>query len=53
MFMYRFRLVVQSFLGHADLPFARALSEEAIQQAFDDEGVVFGQDARSVYPIVA
>ena len=35
LFMYRFRLVVQSFLGHADLPFARALSEEAIQQAFD------------------
>ena len=49
MFIYRFRLVVQSFLGHADLPFARALSEEAIQQAFDSEGVVFGQDARSVY----
>ena len=49
MCIYRFRLVLQSFLGHADLPFARALSEEAIQQAFDDEGVVFGQDARSVY----
>ena len=49
MFIYRFRLVVQSFLGHADLPFAQALSEEAIQQAFDSEGVVFGQDARSVY----
>lgn len=49
MFIYRFRLVVQSFLGHASLPFARALSEETIEQAFDDEGVVFGQDARSVY----
>ncbi len=53
MFIYRFRLVVQSFLGHAGLPFTRALSEEAIQQAFDDEGVVFGRDARSVYPSVA
>ncbi len=49
MFIYRFRLILQSFLGHDRLPFARALSEEAIQQAFDDEGVVFGQDARSVY----
>ena len=49
MSIYRFCLVLQSFLGHDGLPFARALSEEAIPQAFDDEGVAFGQDARSVY----
>ena len=49
MFIYRFRLILQSFLGHAGLPFARALPEEAIDQAFDDEGVVFGQDPRCVY----
>lgn len=49
MFIYRFRLILQSFLTRAGLPFARALPEEAIDQAFDDERVVFGQDPRSVY----
>ena len=49
LFIYGFRFGVQSFLGHDHLPFARARPEEAIPQAVDDEGVVFGQDARSVY----
>ena len=49
MFFTSFRLVLLSFLQHASLPFAQALSEESIQQAFDDEGVSFGQDERDVY----
>src|SRR5208283_4540014 len=49
MFFTSFRLVLLSFLQHASLPFAQALSEESIQQAFDDEGVAFGQDEGDVY----
>lgn len=49
MFIHRFRLILQSFLSHAGLPFAQALPEETIDQAFDAEGVVFGQDPRSAY----
>jgi hypothetical protein len=45
----RFRLVLSSFMQHADLPFKDALSEEQIQQAFDDEGVAFAQDEDDVY----
>ena len=44
-----FRLVLLSFLQHASLPFAQVLSEESIQQAFDDEGVTFGQDEDDLY----
>src|SRR5271155_2787598 len=39
----RFGLVLRSFLQHRGLPFAQALPEETIQQAFDDEGVTFGE----------
>jgi putative transposase len=46
---YRFGLVLRSFLQHKGLPFAEALSEETIQQAFDDEGVAFGQGEGDVY----
>jgi putative transposase len=46
---YRFGLVLRSFLQHQGLPFAEALSEETIQQAFDDEGVAFGQGEGDVY----
>jgi putative transposase len=49
MFFTSFRLVLLSFLQHASLPFAQALSEESIQQAFDDEGVTFGQNEGDVY----
>jgi putative transposase len=45
----RFRLVLSSFMQHADLPFKDALSEEKIQQAFDDEEVAFAQDEDDVY----
>src|SRR5713226_5451068 len=45
----RFRLVLSSFMQHADLPFKDALSEEKIQQAFDQEGVAFAQDEKDVY----
>src|SRR5271155_1517375 len=49
MFFTSFRLVLLSFLQHASLPFAQVLSEESIQQAFDDEGVTFGQDEDDLY----
>ncbi len=39
----RFRLVLSSFMQHADLPFKNALSEEKIQQAFDEDDVAFAQ----------
>jgi hypothetical protein len=45
----RFRLVLSSFMQHADLPFRDALSEERIQQAFEDEGCVFASDEEDVY----
>src|SRR5712692_6507717 len=48
-FPQRFRLVLSSFMQHADLPFKDALSEESIQQAFEDEGCVFAQDEEDVY----
>ena len=49
MLYYNFRLVLRSFLQHSGLPFAEALSEETIQQAFADEGVNFAQDKKDVY----
>ena len=45
----RFRMVLSSFMQHADLPFKDALTEEKIQQAFDDEGCAFAQDDDNVY----
>ena len=45
----RFRLVLSSFLQSAGLPFADVLSEEKIQQAFDEEGVAFAQEEGDVY----
>lgn len=45
----RFRLVLSSFMQHSDLPFRDTLSEERIQQAFEDEGCVFAQDEEDVY----
>lgn len=45
----RFGLVLRSFLQHRGLPFADVLSEETIQQHFDDEGVSFGQGEDDVY----
>src|SRR6266852_6928706 len=45
----RFRLVLSSFMQHADLPFKDALPEERIQQAFEEEGCVFAQDEDDVY----
>ena len=37
------------FLQRPDLPFADALPEEAIQQAFDNEQVSFAEDEDAVY----
>src|ERR1043166_8079647 len=45
----RFCLVLSSFMQHADLPFKGVLSEESIQQAFEEEGCVFAQDEEDVY----
>jgi len=45
----RFRLVLSSFLRSPGLPFADVLSEEKIQQAFDEEGVAFAQEEGDVY----
>ena len=45
----RFRLVLASFLQRPGLPFANALTEEAIQNAFDDEGAGFADDEDAVY----
>lgn len=45
----RFRLVLASFLQRPGLPFADALSEEAIQTAFDQEGSCFAEDEDAVY----
>ena len=45
----RFRLVLASFLQRSGLPFAGALSEEAIQKAFDQEGASFAEDEDVVY----
>lgn len=45
----RFRLLLASFLQRPGLPFADALPEEAIQEAFDQEGVRFGNDEDAVY----
>ncbi len=44
-----FRLVLSSFMQHADLPFKDALSEEKIQRAFDEEKVAFAQGEEDVY----
>jgi len=44
-----FGLVLRSFLQHRGLPFAQALPAETIRQAFDDEGVSFGQGEGDVY----
>ena len=45
----RFRLVLASFLQGTNLPFADVLSEENIQQAFDEEGVDFASNEEDVY----
>ncbi|MCH8147296.1 MAG: IS4 family transposase [Planctomycetes bacterium] len=45
----QFRLVLASFLQRPGLPFADALTEEAIQKAFDDEDGGFGDDQETVY----
>ena len=41
-----FELVRQSLLQADGLPFADALTAEQMQQAFDDEGISFGEDDR-------
>ena len=45
----RFRLVLSSFMQHDDLPFKDTLSEERIQQAFEEEDAVFAQGEEDVY----
>jgi putative transposase len=45
----RFRLVLLSMLQGAGLPFSDVLSEEAIQSAFDEQDVSFGQEDGDVY----
>jgi putative transposase len=45
----RFRLVLASFLQRPGLPFADALSEDAIQKAFDEEDAGFAEDEDAVY----
>lgn len=45
----RFRLVLSSFMQHDGLPFQDTLSEERIQQAFEEEDAVFAQGEDDVY----
>lgn len=45
----RFRLVLASFLQHPGLPFADAISENRINQAFAGAGVDFAADEDTVY----
>jgi hypothetical protein len=45
----RFRLLLSSFMQHDGLPFKNTLSEETIQQAFEEEDAVFGQGEEGVY----
>ena len=45
----QFRLVLASLLQNPGLPFADSLSEEAIEAAFQEEGVAFGQEEDEVY----
>ena len=45
----RFRLVLSSFMQSEDLAFADVLSEEQIQQAFEEEDACFGQDDDAIY----
>jgi len=45
----QFRLVLASLLQAPGLPFADSLSEEAIEAAFQEEGVAFGQEDDEVY----
>ena len=45
----RLRLILVSFLQRPDLPFADALSEDAIKKAFDDEDAGFAEDEEAVY----
>ena len=45
----RFRLVLSSFMQHPGLPFQESLSEEMIQQAFEEEDSVFAQGDDDLY----
>jgi len=45
----QFRLVLASLLQSPGLPFADALSAEAIETAFEEEGVAFAQEDDEVY----
>ena len=45
----RFRLILASFLQRPGLPFADALPEDAVEKAFDDEDVSFGDDEDAIY----
>ena len=45
----RFGLVLSSFMQATGLAFADVLSEEQIQQAFDQEGVSFAQDEDNIF----
>ncbi len=45
----QFRPLLASFLQRRGLPFADALPEEAIQQAFNQEHVRFAEDEDAVY----
>ncbi len=42
-------MVLASFLQRPGLPFADALPEEAIQEAFDDEDASFADDPDAIY----
>lgn len=45
----QFKIARSSFMQHDGLPFADVLTEETIQDAFDDEGVCFAQGEGDVY----
>lgn len=47
--LYSFHCLQRSFLQHEHLPFADVLSEQDVEQAFQDEGVTFAQGEGDVY----
>jgi hypothetical protein len=47
--LWRFALLSRSFLAHQGLPFADALPEQRIAQAFAEEGLACGDDDEVIY----
>ena len=44
-----FKVVGQGFLQAEGLPFSEILSEQQVQEAFEEEDALFGEDENAVY----